>query len=197
MPTGAPNPKVEFFFAKPSPWQAAYGHLRTIALGCGLTEELKYGCPAYTLEGKSVVLIHGFKDYCALLFYKGVLMRDDAGLLVQQTPNVQAARQLRFASAEAVRDLEPTVKAYVLEAAQLERSGAKVALKPTAEFAVCAEFRRALDGDARLRDAFEALTPGRQRGYLLHFAAPKLAKTRADRVEKFVPRILEGLGLDD
>lgn len=191
------NPKVDWFFAKATPWQEAYGLLRDIALDSGLTEELKWGHPCYTLNGKNVFLMHGFKDYCALLFHKGALLKDPKSILVQQTANVQSARQVRFTSAQQIEKLTPVLKSYIREAIAVERAGKKVELKPTAAFAMVPEFEQALKQMPELKQAFNALTPGRQRGYLLHFAAAKQAKTRQARIEKHVDRILAGKGLDD
>ncbi len=191
------NPAVDFFFNKATKWQDEYEKLRRIALDCGLTEELKWGVPCYTFQQSNVVLIHGFKDYCALLFTKGVLLHDAESLLVQQTENVQAARQLRFTGLKQILALEATIKAYLFEAIEIERAGLKVTLKKPEEFAVAEEFQQKLDENAALKAAFEALTPGRQRAYLLHFSAPKQAKTRTARVEKSIPDILNGKGLND
>ncbi|MBS1582530.1 MAG: YdeI family protein [Bacteroidetes bacterium] len=191
------DPKVDWFFDKPTPWQEAYRQLRTIVLDCGLTEELKWGVPCYTYRKKNVVLIHGFKDYCALLFHKGALLKDDHGLLVQQTANVQSARQMRFTSVREIKELAPIVKAYIHEAVAVEKAGLKVALKGAAEFPLPAEFERKLKAMPALKKAFQALTPGRQRGYLLHFASAKQARTREARIEKHLERILDGKGLDD
>jgi uncharacterized protein YdeI (YjbR/CyaY-like superfamily) len=190
-------PKVDAFLARSADWREAFEALRAIVLDSGLAEDLKWGQPCYSTEGRNVVLMHGFKDYCALLFMKGALFKDPNGLLVQQTANVQSARQIRFANAGEVRQLEPVIKAYVDEAIELEKAGARVARKTTAEFPVAGEFQAKIDALPALKAAFRALTPGRQRGYLLYFAAPKLAKTREARVEKCVPLILEGKGLDD
>ena len=195
------NPKVDAVLAKAEAWREEFEALRGIILGCGLTEHLKWGQPCYTLGGGegggNVVLIHGFKTYCALLFMKGALFTDPNGLLVQQTPNVQSARQIRFTSLGEIRQLEGVIKAYVLEAIALEKAGASVARKTTADFPVAEAFQARLDAEPALKAAFEALTPGRQRGYLLHFASAKQAKTQAARVETCAPRILEGKGLDD
>lgn len=191
------NPKVEFFFSKDGQWQTAFQHLRNILLDTVLTEELKWGVPCYAYEGTNVVLIHGFKEYCALLFHKGVLLKDPNGILIQQTENVQSARQIRFTSVKQIDELESTIQDYVQEAIALEKSGAKVPLKETREFAMPAEFKERLIEHPALKDAFEALTPGRQRAYLLHFSSAKQSATRAARVEKCMPRILDGLGLDD
>ena len=191
------NPKVDFFFNKASKWQEEYGLLRTIILGCGLTEELKWGCPCYTYESKNVVLIHGFKEYCALLFMKGSLMHDEKGILIQQTENVQAGRQVRFTCAKEINKLKTTLKAYVHEAIQLEKAGRQVPLKKTADYAVPEEFQNKLDKNAALKKAFKALTPGRQRGYLFYFSAAKQSKTREARIEKYTQHILDGKGIDD
>lgn len=197
MTKAARNPDVDFFFAKADKWRAAFEALRAILLGCGLTESLKWGVPCYAFEGGNVALTHGFKDYCAVLFFKGALIEDPAGVLVQQTKNVQAGRQIRFTSAGDVAKLGSILKNYVGQAIELEKSGAKVSLKTTAEFAAPEEWRLRLERDSALNEAFEALTPGRRRAYLLHFSAPKQAKTREARIDKAAPRIREGKGLDD
>jgi len=191
------NPKVDWFFEKDTPWQEAFFLLRDIALESGLTEELKWGHPCYTLKGKNVFLIHGFNDYCAVLFHKGVLLKDDAGLLVQQTANVQSARQMRFTSVADIRKKARTIARYMQEAVDVEKAGRKVMLKKTAEFDMPDEFKRALKDMPALKKAFNALTPGRQRGYLLYFSGAKQAATREARIEKNVDRILGGKGLDD
>lgn len=191
------NPKVDFFFDKPTQWQAEYKLLREIALSTGLTEELKWGCPCYSLEGKNVVLIHGFKEYCALLFMKGALMKDPKNILIQQTENVQSARQIRFTNAAEIKKLTAALKGYIKDAIQIEKSGQKVELKKASEYPVPEEFQKRLDKDAHLKKAFHALTPGRQRGYLYHFGQPKLSKTREARIEKYIPQILDGKGIDD
>jgi uncharacterized protein YdeI (YjbR/CyaY-like superfamily) len=191
------NPKVDWFFNKATRWQEEYDKLRVIVLDCGLTEELKWGCPCYTLEGSNIVLIHGFKEYCALLLMKGALLKDSKGILVQQTENVQAARQIRFTHVEEIIALEPVLKAYIKEAIKLEKAGVKVPLKKVSEFKMPEEFKNVLDGTPALKKAFYALTPGRQRGYLLHFSSAKQSKTRESRIEKNIPRILKGKGLED
>jgi uncharacterized protein YdeI (YjbR/CyaY-like superfamily) len=191
------NPKVDFFFRKAEKWQREFEKLRLIALECQLTEELKWGVPCYTLQGSNIVLMHGFKEYCALLFPKGALVKDPNGILIQQTENVQAARQIRFTSLQQIMDMEPTLKAYIFEAVEVEKAGLKVAFKKTSEFAMPEEFLRKLEEVPGLQDAFAALTPGRQRAYLLHFSAPKQAKTREARIEKYLQQILNGKGLDD
>jgi len=197
MSTPQPSPKVDAVLARADTWREEFERLRVMLRGCGLTEELKWGQPCYTHEGRNVVLIHGFKDYCALLFMKGALMKDPNGLLIQQTPNVQSARQIRFTHLGEITQLEPVIRAYVLEAVALTTAGEKVQRKATADFPLVDEFREQLDAAPALRAAFEALTPGRQRGYLLYFASAKQAKTRQARVEKCAPLILRGKGLDD
>lgn len=192
-----PNPKANFFFNKAKQWQEEYEELRTIILSCGLTEEVKWGVPCYTHEQKNVVLIHGFKEYCAILFHKGVLLKDPKKLLIQQTENVQSARQMRFTSLSEIIKLKAAIKAYVKEAVAIEKSGEKVPMKKTAEFAMPVEFKKALSQDKALKKAFEALTPGRQRGYLLYFSSAKQAKTREERIEKYYDKILKGKGMDD
>jgi uncharacterized protein YdeI (YjbR/CyaY-like superfamily) len=191
------NPKVDFFFKKANRWQAEFGRLRSICLGSGLTEELRWGKPCYTSEGNNIVLIHGFKEYCALLFFKGALLKDTRGILIQQTENVQAARQVRFKSVGEIVKLEPILKAYIREAVTAEKAGLKVTYKKTAEFKMPEEFQKKLNGMPALKKAFAGLTPGRQRGYLLYFSGAKQSKTREARVEKCMKRILAGKGLDD
>ncbi len=192
-----PNPKVDWYFNKPTPWQAELKKLRAIILDAGLNEELKWGVPTYTLAGKNVALLHYFKDYCAALLVKGVLLKDPKHVLVQQTSNVQAARHIRFTSVQEIVKLKSTLKKYLQEAINIEKSGAKVPLKKTSEFPMAEEFQQALVKNPALKTAFESLTPGRQHGYLLFFSAPKLSATRAARVEKCTEQILEGLGLND
>ena len=191
------NPKVDAYLSRAKTWREEQAALRAIALDCHLTEELKWGQPCYTLENSNIVLIHVFKEYCALLFFKGALMKDTKGILVQQTENVQVARQIRFTNMREIVKMEATVKAYIREAIKVEKSGVKVELKKTEEFKVPEEFQYQLDRVPALREAFSALTPGRQRAYLLHFSAPKLSKTRESRVEKCIPLILDGMGLND
>ena len=174
-----------------------YVKLRTIILDCGLIEELKWGCPCYTFENTNVVLIHGFKEYCAVLFFKGALLNDPNGILVQQTKNVQSARQVRFTNAKEIMKMEKTLKAYIYEAIEVERAGLKVKLKKTSEYDVPAEFQKELDKKATLKKAFDALTPGRQRAYLFYFSQAKQSKTREERVKKYLKHILSGKGLDD
>ena len=191
------NPKVDFFFNKARKWSEEYERLRTIVLDCGLTEELKWGCPCYTVQKRNVVLIHGFKEYCALLFFKGALLKDAEGFLVQQTANVQSARQIRFTSARQIVKMKTILKAYIRQAIEVEKGGLKVRFKKTAEFAVPEEFQNKLDANPSLKKAFKALTPGRQRAYLFYFSGAKQSKTRESRVEKCVQQILVGKGLDD
>jgi len=191
------NPKVDWFFNKAEKWQEEYKKLRTIALDTPLTEELKWGVPCYTFERRNVVLIHGFKEYCAYLFVKGSLLKDPKEILIQQTENVQSARQVRFVNLKEIVKLESTLKAYIHEAIEVEASGRTVKFKKTSEFSIPDEFQNKLDEDSKLQEAFEALTPGRQRGYLLYFSAPKQSKTREARIEKYTPKILKGKGLND
>ena len=191
------NSKVDWFFTKAKKWAEEYDRLRLIVLGCGLTEELKWGCPCYTFEDSNIVLIHGFKEYCALLFMKGALLKDAKHILIQQTENVQAARQIRFTNVDEIVNLEPILKVYIKEAVKLENSGVKVPLKKTSEFKMPVEFKNVLDTTPAVKKAFYALTPGRQRGYLLFFAAAKQSKTRESRIEKYIPHILKGKGLED
>lgn len=191
------NPKVDSFLKRQDKWRPEFVKLREIFLKSGLSEDLKWGWPCYALEDKNVALIHGFKEYCAILFHKGALLKDPKGVLIQQTKNVQSARQIRFTSVQEVVKLEKTLKAYIREATENERAGKKVELKKTEDFELPEEFASVLAKNAKLKAAFTKLTPGRQRAYIFHFAQPKLAKTRVDRVKKHAPRILKGLGLDD
>jgi uncharacterized protein YdeI (YjbR/CyaY-like superfamily) len=191
------NPLVTKVHGKEKRWGAEYAALRRLCLASGLNEELKWGQACYDLNGGKVVLIHGFKNYCALLFMKGALLEDPAGILIQQTKNVQAARQIRFASLAEIRKQKPKVEAYIRKAIAVEKAGAKVEMKGVAQFDVPEEFQKRLEDDPKLAEAFHALTPGRQKGYLLHFAGAKQSATRSARVEKHAPRILKGLGLDD
>ena len=191
------NPLVSKAHGKERRWSAEYAALRQLCLASGLNEELKWGQACYDLNGSNVVLIHGFKAYCALLFMKGSLLEDPEDLLIQQTKNVQAARQLRFASLADINKQSAAIKAYIREAIAVEKSGAKVEMRGVAQFDVPEEFQERLDDEPKLAEAFYALTPGRQKGYLLHFAGAKQSATRAARVEKHAPRILKGLGLDD
>lgn len=191
------NPKADAYIAGLDSWRRELARLRQIALSSPLAEDFKWGHPCYTLDGKNVVLIHGFKDYCALLFMKGALMKDPAGILVQQTENVQSGRQIRFTSLGQIETMENMLKAYIHDAIEVEKSGAQIEKKTTAEFEVPEELGTRLANDPALKTAFEALTPGRQRGYLLHFAGAKQAKTREARIDKYAPKILAGKGIDD
>jgi uncharacterized protein YdeI (YjbR/CyaY-like superfamily) len=191
------NPKVEFYFSKAKKWQEEYEKLRTIVLDCQLTEELKWGCPCYTFQKSNVVLIHGFKDYCALLFMKGALLNDAKGILIRQTENVQSGRQIRFTSVREIVKMEPILKAYIFEAIEVEKAGLKVNLKKAADYTIPEEFQAKLNKVPALKTAFYALTPGRQRGYLFYFSGAKQSKTRESRIEKCMPDILKGKGLDD
>jgi uncharacterized protein YdeI (YjbR/CyaY-like superfamily) len=191
------NPKVDFFFSKESKWQKEYAKLRMLILDCGLDEKLKWGCPCYTHQEKNIVLIHGFKEYCALLFFKGALLQDPEGILIQQTKNVQSARQIRFTNAREIVRLEPVLRAYIYEAVEVEKAGLQVRKKTTAEYEVPVEFQNKLNKNRALRTAWDGLTPGRQRGYIFYFSQAKLPKTREARVEKYVKQILNGKGLED
>lgn len=191
------NPKTDFFFSKAGAWHDEYEKLRTIVLDCGMTEELKWGCPCYTFQKKNIVLIHGFKEYCALLFFKGALLRDADGILIQQTKNVQEARQIRFTDLREIVERKAILKAYIHEAIEVEKAGLKVRLKKTSDFKVPEEFQNRLHETPALKRAFAALTPGRQRAYLFYFSQPKQSKTRESRVEKSMQQILKGKGLDD
>ncbi|OAQ41943.1 hypothetical protein A5893_02160 [Pedobacter psychrophilus] len=191
------NPKVNWFFDKSTKWQEAYQELREIVLSFDLTEELKWGCPCYTIDKNNVLLIHGFKDYCALLFMKGAIMKDPKNILIQQTKNVQSARQIRFTNLEEITTETSIIKSYIKNAIEVEKSGVKVEMKKTTEFKMPEEFQIALTEMPELKTAFDNLTPGRQKGYLLYFSSAKQSKTRNERVEKYIPKILDGKGLDD
>ena len=191
------NPKVDWYFNKAEKWQEEIKKLRTIVLDCDLVEELKWGCPCYTFEKSNIVLIHVFKDYCALLFFKGALLKDPKRILVQQTENVQAARQIRFTSAREIEKMKASLKAYIYGAIEVEEAGLKVPLKKTKEYDIPEEFEAKLGKNRALKTAFYALTPGRQRGYLLYFSSAKQSKTRTSRVEKYTQQILDGKGLED
>ena len=191
------NPRVDFYFNKAQKWQQEITHLRQTILDCGLTEELKWGCPCYLFQQSNIVLIHVFKEYCAVLFFKGALLQDAKGLLVQQTKNTQATRQMRFTSVNEILKLAKDLKAYVYEAIEVEKAGLKVTFKKNTELVFPEEFQRRLNEIPSLKTAFAALTPGRQRAYHLYFSAPKQSKTRASRVEKCMKQILDGKGLND
>jgi len=200
------NPKVDWFFSKDTKWQKEYEKLRTILLDCGMTEELKWGCPCYTrptgssgraFEKRNIVLIHGFKEYCALLFFKGALLNDANGVLIQQTKNVQSARQVRFTNIREIVKMERILKSYIYEAIEVEKAGLKVKLKKTSDYKIPEEFQKKLNKTPALKTAFDALTPGRQRAYIFYFSQPKQSKTRESRVEKYTKQILNGKGLED
>ena len=191
------NPGVDEFYDSAGQWQAEFRELRKIVLDSPLNEELKWGVPCYSFNGNNVILVHGFRKYCALLFVKGALLKDVNGILVKQTENVQAGRQIRFTSVQEIVEIEPVIKAYVQEAIEIEKAGLKVEFKPTSEFTVPEEFQKKLDESPTLKTAFHTLTPGRQRAYLLYFSQPKQLKTRESRVEKYIPHILNGKGLND
>ncbi|UKJ08203.1 YdeI/OmpD-associated family protein [Solitalea lacus] len=191
------NPKVDWFFNNAEKWQEEIEKLRLIVLDCNLTEELKWGCPCYTFQKNNIVLIHTFKDYCALLFFKGALLKDARDVLIQQSKNVQAARQIRFSNLREIVEMEALIKAYIYEALEVEKAGLKVEFKKTDEFTIPEEFQHKLAEIPDLKVAFEALSPGRQRAYLLHFSQPKQSKTRESRIEKYMPQILSGKGLND
>lgn len=191
------NSKVNWFFDKSTKWQAAYQELRDIMLTLDLTEELKWGCPCYTYDKNNIVLIHGFKDYCALLFMKGAIMKDPKQLLVQQTENVQSARQVRFTNLNEIVKQKAVIKSYIKNAIEVEKSGVKIEMKKTTEYKIPVEFQAALNEMNELKTSFDKLTPGRQKGYLLYFASAKQSKTRNERIEKYIPKILDGKGLED
>jgi uncharacterized protein YdeI (YjbR/CyaY-like superfamily) len=197
MAKSSMNPKVDFYFTKAKNWQEEFEKLRTIALDCQLDEELKWGCPCYTFQKKNIVLIHGFKEYCALLFFKGALLNDAHGMLIQQTEHVQSARQIRFTNVRDIVKAKSLLKAYIFEAIEVEKAGLKVNFTQKTELVFPEEFQTKLDKNPKLKTAFEALTPGRQRAYNLYFSAPKQSKTRASRVEKTIRQILDGKGLND
>lgn len=191
------NAKVDFYFTKEKKWEQEIKRLRTIVLNCGLIEELKWGCPCYMYHKSNIVLIHVFKDYCALLFFKGALLSNADGILIRQTENVQAARQIRFTNIKQVIEQESAIKACIYEAIEVDKAGLQFEFKKTSDFTVAEEFQNKLDEMQQLKIAFEALTPGRQKAYMLHFSAPKQSKTRESRVEKCIPQILIGKGLND
>ena len=191
------NPKVDFFFNKETKWQKEFEQLRKIILDCGLTEELKWGQACYAFDKRNIVLIHGFKEYCALLFFKGALLKDTDGILIQQTEHVQVARQIRFTEVKEIVKLKTVLKAYIYEAIEAEKAGLKVKLKVTSDFKIPEEFQHKMDKNPELKKAFNALTPGRQRAYIFYFSQPKQSKTREARVEKYVEQILNGKGLND
>ena len=191
------NPKVDWFFSKATKWKDEFELLRRIILDCGLTEELKWGQACYTFENKNIVLIHGFKEYCAVLFFKGALLKDRKDILIQQTENVRAARQIRFTDVREIVKMKKTLKDYIYEAIEIEEAGLKVDFKEARKFAIPEEFQNRLDTIPALKTAFHSLTPGRQRGYLLYFSQAKQSKTRQSRVDKYLQHILDGRGLED
>lgn len=191
------NPKVDEFIIGEKKWRKEFEKLRMIVLDCGLSEEYKWGKPCYTLQNKNIVLIHGFKEYCALLFFKGALMHDPQGILLRQTENVQAGRQIRFTGLQEIADMEPILKDYVDEAVEVEKAGLEVEFKKNTEFAIPEELQNKFNELPALKTAFEALTPGRQRAYLFYFSQPKQSRTRESRIEKQVRQILDGKGLND
>lgn len=191
------NPKVDIFLNRSRKWKEEFEKLRSIILDCGLTEEYKWMKPCYTFENNNIVLIHGFKEYCAILFLKGALLKDSEGILVQQTKNVQSARQVRFTSVSEIVKLKTILKTYIFEAIEVEKAGLKVKFKKTSDYKMPKEFRDKLDENPSFKAAFDALTPGRKRGYILYFSAPKQSKTRTSRIEKYRNKILNGKGLND
>ncbi|MEO5500943.1 MAG: DUF1801 domain-containing protein [Ginsengibacter sp.] len=191
------NNKVDFYFDKPVTWQMEIMELRKILLSCALSEELKWGVPCYIFDQRNIVIIHKFKAYCALLFFKGALLKDSHQILIQQTKNVQAARQVRFTNIAQVRKLKPVIKEYIHEAIDVERAGIKVPIKKTSEYEVPQEFQKEIDKDGKLKKAFKQLSPGRQRGYLLYFSSAKQSGTRESRIKKYIPYIMKGKGLND
>jgi uncharacterized protein YdeI (YjbR/CyaY-like superfamily) len=197
MPISKMNPKVDEFLSKAEKWKEEYEKLRNIVLDCELTEEFKWMHPCYTLEKKNIVLIHGFKEYCALLFHKGALLKDTHGILIQQTENVQAARQIRFTNVQEIVEMETILKAYINEAVDVEKAGLEVSFKETKQYIIPEELQNKFNEIPALKTAFEALTPGRQRAYILHFSGPKQSKTRESRIEKYMKQILNGKGLND
>jgi len=197
MTKGVRNSKIDPFFNKEKKWKEEFGKLRNIVLDCELTEEFKWMHPCYTYQNKNIVLIHGFKEYCALLFHKGALLKDPHGILIQQTENVQAARQIRFTNAQQIDEMQLILKTYIDEAIEVEKAGLQVDFKKTTDYNIPDELQNKFIEMPDLKTAFEALTPGRQRGYLYYFSQPKQSKTRESRIEKYLPQILDGKGLDD
>ncbi|WP_127592811.1 YdeI/OmpD-associated family protein [Paenibacillus lautus] len=197
MIKGERNSKIDPYFNKLKKWKEEFKLLREIALDCGLTEDFKWMHPCYTFDNKNIVLIHGFKDYCALLFHKGALLKDPHGILIQQTANVQAARQIRFTNVQEIDEMQLILKTYIDEAIEVEKAGLRVTYKKNTEYIIPEELENKFVEIQGLKTAFEALTPGRQRAYLLHFSTPKQSKTRESRVEKYIPHILAGKGLND
>lgn len=188
---------IDAFFGKAKKWKEEFKQLRKISLSSGLTEEFKWGKPCYTYQKSNIFLIHGFKEYCAVLFFKGALLKDPEGILVSQTENTQATRQIRFTNVQDIVEMEPILKAYINEAIEVEKAGMRVNMKKTTEFSIPEEFQNKLDENSALKTAFDALTPGRQRAYILYFSSAKQSKTRESRVEKYIQQILDGKGLND
>lgn len=197
MLKGERNTKIDPYFNKLKNWKEEFELLREIVLDCGLTEDFKWMHPCYTLDGKNIVLIHGFKEYCALLFHKGALLKDPHGILIQQTENVQAARQIRFTNAQTIQEMQLIIQDYIEEAVQIEKAGLQVELKKHDDYTIPEELANKFVELPDLKTAFEELTPGRQRAYIMHFSSPKQSKTRESRVEKYIPHILDGKGLND
>lgn len=197
MTTSGTNPRVDWFFDKDTKWQKEFEKLRLLILDCGLTEELKWGCPCYTFENRNIILIHGFKEYCAVLFFKGALLKDPEGILIQQTENVQSARQVRFTNVREIVKMERILKIYIYEAIEVERAGLQVKYKKTKDLKIPEEFQQKLDRMPALKKAFDKLTPGRQRGYIFYFSQARQSKTRTARVERYLKQILNGKGLED
>lgn len=197
MVNGERNSKIDPYFNKLKKWKEEFKLLREIVLDCGLTEDFKWMHPCYTLDDKNIVLIHGFKDYCALLFHKGALLKDPHGILIQQTANVQAARQIRFTNVQEIDEMQLILKTYIDEAIEVEKAGLQVNYKKNTEYTIPEELESKFVDMPDLKAAFEALTPGRQRAYILHFSTPKQSKTRESRIEKYIAHILDGKGLND
>lgn len=197
MTNSRTNPKVDEFLSKAEKWKGEFEKLRQIVLDCGLNEDFKWKHPCYTFENKNIVLIHGFKEYCALLFHKGALLKDPNGILIQQTENVQAARQIRFTNVQEIAEMETILKAYINEAIEVEKAGLEVEFKKAAEYTIPEELQKKFAEIPALKTAFEELTPGRQRAYILYFSKPKQSKTRESRIEKYTQQILDGKGLND
>ena len=191
------NQKVDEFLINASKWQVELTQLRKVVLDCHLNEELKWGVPCYTYNKSNIVLIHAFKEYCAILFFKGALLKDVNDILIEQTKNVQASRQIRFTNIDEIVKLEAVLKTYIKEAIEIEKSGLKIDFKKTTEYIIPEEFQIELNKNTLLKSSFEKLTPGRQRAYILYFTAPKQSKTRQSRIEKYIETIMNGKGLND
>ena len=191
------NPKVDVFLSKANKWRKEFEKLRTIVLDCGLTEEFKWMHPCYTFRNKNIVLIHGFKEYCALLFFKGALLKDTDSILIRQSENVQAGRQIRFTNVREIVELERILKTYIYQAVEVEKAGLKVKMKKSSDYKIPEEFKKKLDENPVLKTAFKSLTPGRQRAYIFYFSQAKQSKTREARINKYMQQILDGKGLND